>query len=137
MSCLFVSLAAELRRVGLAKDSADAVRQKVCNVLATGASMTDPRDDSIVDHLRWDALTLDAYVAGMRQQSEWGGGTEIGVFAELYGVRVRVRTERDKDQGHPTCAWHEPHTRRAEDRARLPELRIRWNGGHYEPDPAD
>lgn len=115
MSCLFQSLSAVVH------DSADLIRQKVCNHLASTEWQGTENAEFWVSWLE-DNLTVPAYVARMRLSSSWGGALEIQCFAQLYRFRVMVKalqTHRDIE-----CIPF--------DGVYFQTVHISWNGGHYE-----
>jgi len=109
MSCLFESLAPSIGGITAAH-----LRSRICDYLEQRGALFEDSD-----------FAVDAeYVAEMRRASTFGGAIEIAACANLYGIRVVVKNERD---GTSDIVF-EPLNR-------MPRrvLFIGWSGNHYEP----
>lgn len=117
MSCLFHSLAYFVKT-----DSADLIRQKVCNFLALNRPLSHADATSYV---LWETQKpLDQYVREMRHSGTWGGAIEIQAFCELYGFSVRCIDQRTQ-RSFTYVPLNKLFQRR---------ITVLWQGAsHYEP----
>jgi len=115
MSCLFRALAY------FTKDDAFILRQKICNFLSLNRpmNMADPQA-----YIEWESGLKPATYIGRMRGNAWGGGIEIAAFCELYQTRVLCYNYRDRGKDIEFLPGNKVHLR---------TIRIRWEGGHYEP----
>ena len=115
MSCLFDSLAA------FVPDSSEVIRKRVCDYLAANRPLIDGMDTG--------ALCDEAYVAPMRQSTEWGGGPELQAACIIYCMSVVVTSRRSSDRMNKPIVFVPLttfHTKRAF---------LYWTGTHFTPAP--
>ena len=130
MSCLFDSLSALTPGI----DSLS-LRNKICDFLLKDkfekvsieegvplcAAESDEIKPSMVAEL--EGMTLNNYVAKMRNTSTWGGALEIIAYVYLYKTNVSVVNIRDKSTKDIEFVLE----------GNQKTVKISWNGGHYEP----
>lgn len=117
MSCLFHSLAYFVKT-----DSAELIRQKVCNFLALNRPLAHADAQT---YIQWETQKpLDQYVREMRHSGTWGGAIEIQAFCELYGFSVKCIDQRTQ-KSFAYVPLNKSFQRR---------ITVLWQGAcHYEP----
>lgn len=115
MSCLFIAISK-----GLLVDQ-HILRTEICDYLERNESLFDDKGAlAILDSF----TTAATYIKKMRQPTTWGGGIELRVICELYGIDIHVHSPR-----HPLIIWRPwgPLVQR-------PTINLRYSGSHYEFD---
>jgi hypothetical protein len=87
MSCLFDSLSSYITNI-----NSNQLRNIICDYLLTNPTIFDNIDASNVSEWQTD-LTLQEYVNKMRKDEEWGSGTELKSFANIFNIKVNVYHE--------------------------------------------
>eukprot|EP00929_Paragymnodinium_shiwhaense_P000177 TRINITY_DN100421_c0_g1_i1.p1 TRINITY_DN100421_c0_g1~~TRINITY_DN100421_c0_g1_i1.p1 ORF type:complete len:543 (+),score=77.38 TRINITY_DN100421_c0_g1_i1:176-1804(+) len=93
-SCLFHSLAYNMKKMGMGSGSLDArgprLRQAVAKYLAEHADET-VAGTSFRDYILWDrGLTIEEYLKDMADSSIWGGAVEIAAFIRMERLNVQI-----------------------------------------------
>lgn len=122
MSCLFDSLGEALNLPG------NIIRNDICNYLETNPYLI--KDVSFENIVRWmndnddDDMDMNEYIRRMRQESTWGGGTEIKSFVNMTGLNVIIISTRNEDRGKYMLFSSENSTDKR-------VIVLNWNGSHY------
>jgi len=119
MSCLFQSLSAFIKNI-----SSTDMRRMIVEYLEKDPVIFKNPDQRLSDILNIDNVPLVHYIEMMKKDYTWGGAIEIKAFCELFSCRVIVIVLSSKKQIEfcPSVIHH-----------KMPEFRISWDGGHYEP----
>ena len=122
MSCLFDSLGEALNLPG------NIIRNDICNYLETNPYLI--KDVSFENIVGWmndnddDDMDMNEYIRRMRQESTWGGGTEIKSFVNMTGLNVIIISTRNEDRGKYMLFSSENSTDKR-------VIVLNWNGSHY------
>ena len=125
MSCLFDSLGEALNLPG------NIIRNDICNYLETNPYLI--KDVSFENIVAWindnendenGGGSMNEYITRMRQESTWGGGTEIKSFVNMTGINVIIISTRHEDRGEYILFSSENSTDKR-------VIVLNWNGSHY------
>lgn len=121
MSCLYISLG---RLLG---QDPTALRQEICNFLATNPKLMDGVDAETV--IQWESnKKIVDYIHSMRNTNTWGGAVELSSFTLMTGHSVIVH-----DLSTGKTIEFVPQRRRGRPRRNIHTLHISWTGNHFEP----
>ena len=121
MSCLFDSLS-YLLKDDLREHNITDLREAVCNFMED-SSNKKIKGVKIKDWVSYSSdLPTKEYINHMRDNGEWGGGTEIAVASKMFNVIINVLYRGEQIAKFDSC-----------NRNPSKEITLNYTGNHYEP----
>ena len=126
MSCLFRSLS-----FFISNTNENQLREIIVNFLENDPVLIFPKTKaSEIIPIEFPNETLENYVRKMKKTHTWGGAIEIKAFCELFKMKVFVKVLKNSDNiEFIPSYWTEDNCTINKSR----QIKISWNGFHYEP----